>query len=209
MSTITTPQPLPAVTPAPKPPIATVPGDQRIVIRDVGWHVYETLVDSVGERQHIYVAYDGKDLEIMTKGYFHEDYRALFGRLMNAVTFELEITCSSMLARSTWKSVRRFARAWRPINARYFFASGEDREVVIAAAWARKSNDINDYPNPDLAVEIDISPSQIDRPAIFAALQVGEIWRFDGAALVIEQLRPDGSYTAIGNEPISCQSGPG
>jgi hypothetical protein len=34
--------------------------EQRIVIRDVTWHVYETLVESIGEGQHVRVAYDEK-----------------------------------------------------------------------------------------------------------------------------------------------------
>jgi len=37
-------------------------------------------------------------------------------------------------------------------------------------------------------------PRKIDRPGIYAALQVAEVWRFDGKALVIEQLGPDGKY---------------
>jgi Uma2 family endonuclease len=192
MSTITTPRPLPAVTPGSRPPIATSPGDQRIVIRDVGWHVYETLVDGVGEKQHVYVAYDGKDLEIMTKGYCHEDYRSLFGRFVNAVTFELDIP-SLDGGETTWKrpKIERGLEA----DQCCFFAS--EKLAVVAAALARKSNNINDYPNPDLAIEIDISPSEIDRPAIYAALQVAEVWRFDGEAVVIEKLKPDGSYVPI------------
>src|SRR5437763_4459452 len=69
--------------------------------------------------------------------------------------------------------------------------------AAVAKARARKSDDIADYPNPDLAIEIDISPSQIDRPGIYAALQVTELWRFDDETVVIEQLGPDGSYAAI------------
>ena len=45
-------------------------------------------------------------------------------------------------------------------------------------ADARDANDVADYPNPDLAVEVDLSPSKIDRPAIFRALRVLEVWRF-------------------------------
>ena len=43
----------------------------------------------------------------------------------------------------------------------------------------RNSNNIDDYPNPDLAVEIDISPPKIDRSGIYAALKVSELWRRD------------------------------
>jgi len=69
-----------------------------------------------------------------------------------------------------------------------------EKLAISAAARARKSNDVADYPNPDLAIEIDISPSQVDRPEIYAALQVAEVWRFDGESMTIEQLGPDGKY---------------
>jgi Putative restriction endonuclease len=66
----------------------------------------------------------------------------------------------------------------------------------VAVARARRSKSIADYPNPDLGVEVDISPSKIDRAAIYAALQVVEVWRFDGerAQVIIERLGEDGAY---------------
>jgi Uma2 family endonuclease len=76
----------------------------------------------------------------------------------------------------------------------YFF--DPEKLAIVVDARARQSNNVADYPNPDLAIEIDISPSQIDRPSIYRALKVAEVWRFDGASLVIEQLRPDGTYAA-------------
>jgi hypothetical protein len=56
---------------------------------------------------------------------------------------------------------------------------------------------IADYPNPDLAVEVDISPPEIDRSGIDAALNVPEVWHLgaDGA-ISIERLGDDGHYTA-------------
>jgi Uma2 family endonuclease len=65
------------------------------------------------------------------------------------------------------------------------------------AAASRESNDVADYPNPDLAAEIDISPSQINRPKIDAALQVTEVWRFKDDTVSIEQLGPNGVYLAV------------
>ena len=55
------------------------------------------------------------------------------------------------------------------------------------------------YPNPDLAIEVDLSPSKIDRPAIYVALRVAEVWRFDGERrrIVIERLRENGTYEAV------------
>ena len=49
-------------------------------------------------------------------------------------------------------------------------------------------------PPPDLAIEIDISPPEVDRPGIHAAMKVAELWRFDGEKVVIERLGRDGRY---------------
>ena len=168
------------------------PAEQRIAIRDVSWDLYDRLSDAIGERQHVYLAYDGKDLEIMTKGFIHEGYRGFFGRLVGALTFELRIR-SRDLGETTWKRPE-IARGLEGDLCYYFTA----RKLAAAArAWARKSDKIADYPNPDLAIEIDISPSEVDRPAIYAALKVPEVWRFDVESLVIEQLQKDGAYAPV------------
>ena len=61
---------------------------------------------------------------------------------------------------------------------------------------SRDSNDAADYPIPDLAVEVDISPPQIDRPGIYSTLRVPEVWRFSGDVVSIEQLDATGNYVA-------------
>jgi Uma2 family endonuclease len=167
-------------------------GDQRITIRGLDWFLYDRLSDAIGEGQHIRLAYDGKDLEIMTTGRLHEDYKGLFGRLINAVTFELGIP-SSDAGETTWKRPE-VARGLEADQCYYFLP---EKLAADADARARKSNDVADYPNPDLAIEIDISPSELDRATIYAALRITEVWRFDGETMVIEQLAPDGSYVEV------------
>jgi Uma2 family endonuclease len=71
------------------------------------------------------------------------------------------------------------------------------------------SPDVADYPNPDLAIEVDVSPSKIDRPGIYAALRVAEVWRFDGKRreLVIERLTAGESYEpADGSEFLPARA---
>ena len=76
------------------------------------------------------------------------------------------------------------------------FRAGEDPAAREAAG--RKSEDPADYPRPDMAVEIDISPPKVDRPSIYSDLRVAEVWRFvKGEKLVIEQLQADGSYAVV------------
>ena len=77
----------------------------------------------------------------------------------------------------------------------YYFLP--EKIAADAAALERDSKDIDDYPNPDLAIEVDLSPPQIDRAGIYAALRVAEVWRFDGELVVIERLSPDGKYVPV------------
>jgi hypothetical protein len=58
-------------------------------------------------------------------------------------------------------------------------------EVVIDSL---KSDDVADLPNPDLAMEIDLSPAKIDRPGIYRSLHVPEVWRLHGGAVSIDQI---------------------
>jgi len=168
--------------------------DERFVIRGVDWGFYEQLVDSIPERVRIHVDYDGKDLEIMTLGPFHDGVKKLLGRFVEIVTEECEIPLNSA-GQTTWKrpEVARGLEA----DESYFFRP--EKIAAWAQAKARRSRKIADYPNPDLGIEVDISPSKIDRPGIYAALRVAEIWRFDGDSeqVIIERLGEDGSYRTV------------
>jgi Uma2 family endonuclease len=179
-------------TPVRRRPFAVHQGDQRIVIRGANWDLYDRLTEVIGGEQHIRVTFDGKDMEIMTTGRLHEDYKGLFGRLIGALTFELAIPCSDA-GETTWKR----ADVARGLEADHCYYFREDKLAADAEARARKSNDVADYPNPDLAIEIDITASEVDRPAIYAALRVEEIWRFDGESVVIEHLGPESAYIAV------------
>ena len=165
-------------------------GEARLVVPDASWRVYETWVDSLPESTPVRMAYDGRDLEIMTKGPDHEDYRQLLGHLVVEIARSLKLPLKG-LGETTWKR----AEIQRGIEADqcYYFNS----EKLRAAAKSRGDNDVTAFPNPDLAIEIDLSPSLIDRPGIYAAMGVAEVWRFDGEILTIERLGPDGRYEEV------------
>jgi Uma2 family endonuclease len=188
MSTITTRPRSPA---APLPTGIPVPdlGDQRIVIRGVGRHVYKCLSEAIGEGQHVRLAYDGEDLEIMTIGHVHEHYKKLLNNIVTAVTLALYIDRCGF-GEATWDT----AQTDRGLQADLSYCFDAEKLRVVRDALARKSKEPADYPNPDLAIEVDVSGPKVDRPAIYAALGVVEVWRFDGKDLVIEHLQADGSY---------------
>jgi Uma2 family endonuclease len=185
MSTITR-QPL-----SPTAPIPTngVPGEERGVMRDVSYDLYDLLSNSLSEHTPIRLAYDGKDIEVMVVGPIHDQLKELIGEFVNTVSDVLEIDCRAM-GSTTWKRAA-IERGLEADQCYYFDAANL---AASAAAVSLRSNDVADYPNPDLAVEIDISRSKIDRPGIYAALKVFEVWRCQDEAVTIEQLQEDGSY---------------
>ena len=168
-----------------------VRGDQRIIFRGVDWHTYHALSEATGEGQHVRLAYDGKDLEIMVTSYLHQHWKELLSKIVNALTTWLNIDCVSC-GETTWDTEVRGLQA----DLSYYFDPEKIR--VSREALARESMDPADYPRPDLAIEIDLSDPQIDRPSIYADLGIVEVWRFArGQQLVIEHLQADGTYVAV------------
>jgi len=189
-----------AITSRPRSPAAPLPtgtpvpgqGDQRIVIWGVGRHVYKCLSEAIGEGQHVRLAYDGEDLEIVTTGHVHEHYKELLSNIVTAVTLALDID-RCRFGEATWDT----AQTDRGLQADLSYYFDSEKLRVGRDALARKLKEPADYPKPDLAIEVDLSRSQVDRPSIYAALGVVEVWRFDGKNLVIEHLQADGSYVPV------------
>ena len=58
----------------------------------------------------------------------------------------------------------------------------------------KREFDFQKDPPPDLAIEIEISRSLVDRIGIFAALGIKELWRHNGRKLRFCVLQDDGTY---------------
>jgi Uma2 family endonuclease len=164
--------------------------DQRIVFRGVDWAFYDRLVDSIPEGSNIHIDYDGKDLETMANGPDHEDIADTFGNFVGVVAEEFGISFKGM-RETTWRRPE-IARSLEADQCYYF-----QPEKIAAYARSRGKNDISLCPNPDLAIEVDISRPEIDRAGIYAALGVPEVWRFDNRRVIIERLTPAGVYVAV------------
>ncbi len=166
-------------------------GDHRTVFRGVDWHSYNQLSQAAGEGGYILLIYDGKDLEIMVPGNPHEHYKGLLSKIVNAVMTGLDLDHVDC-GQTTWRTELHGLET----DLSYYLDPGKIR--VAREALARMSMDSADYPYPDLAIEIDMSPPQVDRPAIYRELGVAEVWRLVRAQeLIIEQLGADGSYAPV------------
>jgi Uma2 family endonuclease len=172
----------------------TAEPDHRVVIRGVGWPFYEQVVDSIPEGANLHVDYDGKDLEIMSVSPIHDVVKKTLARFVEFTADELDVPCTG-LGQTTWKRPE-VVRGLEADDCYYFTA---EKLAVADQAILRWSKDVAEYPNPDLAIEVDVSPSQIDRQAIDASLRVAEVWRFDGERqrIVIERLSGNGTYQTV------------
>ena len=58
------------------------------------WDDYENLVEQIGESRNCRIAFDGKDIEMMTLGPFHERQKSLLDWFIMVVAGELMIDAS-------------------------------------------------------------------------------------------------------------------
>jgi Uma2 family endonuclease len=191
MSTVAKPRPRPSTG-------SRFEAEWRLVIRGVRWEDYVTLVDSLHERSPLRVAFDGKDLEIMTKGADHERFTDLLHHFLVAIALAQGVAVEPY-GETTWRK----SDVKRGIEAdHWYFFDAARRERIAGLERRRRARKVRDnslkgFPSPDLAIEVDISPSKVDRPGIYAALGVVEVWRFDGVIAVIERLTPEGLHVPV------------
>lgn len=173
-----------------EPRSQTMAGEPRIVLYDVGWDGYETMLELVGDRP-IRLTYARGDLELMSPSHEHERFNCLSRRLIETLTEELRIPIRS--CGSTTFRRRDMDRGLEP-DACYYLAN-------LPQVRGKKQLDLTIDPPPDLAIEIDITSSSLDRQGVSAALGVPEIWRFDGTTLRIVGRQDDGSYAPCVHSP--------
>ncbi|MGC8638989.1 MAG: Uma2 family endonuclease [Isosphaeraceae bacterium] len=159
------------------------PGESRVVIRDVGWQGYETLLNLVGD-QPVRITYDRGDVELMSPLLKHERNRSLLGLLVRILTAELRIP--RMSAGATTLKREDLDRGLEADESFYFWD--------LSRISDPDNLNLEVDPPPDLAIEIEITRSVLNRLGIYGALRVAEIWRFNGSTVRILLLRQDGSY---------------
>jgi Uma2 family endonuclease len=165
--------------------MATVqtPVGQRFVLAGVDWQTYLRVLRAFDKR-HVRITYDRGALELMTLSPEHECYKKLLARLVEALTEELGLPLASFGSMTFRRRRRR--RGLEPDEC-YWIASEPQVHGKIHI-------DLRTDPPPDLAVEIDVTHSSLDRLATYAVLGVPEVWRFDGQALTFHVRGAGGQY---------------
>ncbi|MGK7944117.1 MAG: Uma2 family endonuclease [Microcystaceae cyanobacterium] len=157
--------------------------ETRTLLTGVRWETYQALLWDLAEDPSKKLTYDQGLLEIMTPLPEHEMNKGFLGRLVETTTevlgLEISSLCSTTLSREDLK------KGIEPDECYYI----TNEELVRG----KIDFDFKVDPAPDLAIEVDITSSSLDRLGIHQALGIGEIWRFDGEKLFIYGLE-NGSY---------------
>ena len=160
-----------------------VPPGQTVVLQDINWADFESILEELGEDRSSRIAYDGNTLSIMTPLPEHEVNKVLIGDLVKTLLEELDIEFWS-LASTTFKN-KIMQQGLEPDDCFYI-----QNESVIRG---KDRIDLTVDPVPDLAIEIEVTSRS--NLAIYAKLGVKELWRFDGKKLKIDLLQ-NGVYIA-------------
>jgi Uma2 family endonuclease len=156
-------------------------GERRFVLDGLDWDGYETLLRLFPRTR---MTYDRGVVELMSPLYVHEHYRKRLALLIETLADELEIPY--IAAGSTTFRRQLLDRGLEPDESYYLDS--------IVRLNNRMDINLDVDPPPDLAVEVDITSSSLDRIGIYAAIGVAEVWRFDGEIFTVQLLRADRIY---------------
>lgn len=155
-----------------------------LILSDVPWKQYVQLLRILDE-QHVRLTFDRGVLEIMTLSHEHESEGYIVCRFVDTLTEVLAMPVKG--GRSTTFKRRKKLKGLEPDGC--WWIKNEAR------VRGKKKIDLRIDPAPDLALEIDISHSSLDRMKIYAALGVTEVWRYDGTTLLFYLLQDNAKYT--------------
>lgn len=185
------------VAPLVSQPIAQPMGEKRLIFHALTWQRYqilrETLCRDHGasplENRHIRFTYLQGKLEVTMPLEVHEFSARLIELFIRVLVVELGLKVKTM--GSTTLDREALERSAEPDNAYYI----QNQPLV-----AGRDVDLDRDPPPDLIVEVDITHTDIDKLALYAAMNVPEFWRYNGEVWRIYGLQK-GDYQEVEASP--------
>jgi len=153
----------------------------------IDWKTYSGILHAFAEQPGYKITYDRGELEIMSPSLEHDDAGRFLVMMVQVLTEELGLPFKA----GGGATLRRRLRQ-RGIEADECFWIANAHRM----AGVQRLN-LRIHPPPDLAIEVDVSHSSLNRLAIYAALRVPEVWRLDGDTLFFYSLIPGQGYLAV------------
>lgn len=172
--------------------LRTMPAGESLLVRNVSWPLYEELLDLRDRvRPCIRINFDRGRLEVMVVSNAHERLKEIVGLLVAAW---IEETGGDYVPSGELTHKRPdLERGFEP-DLCFYIASAQK-------VLGLRELDFSKDPPPDLAVEIEVTQSVLDRLPIYAAFGVPELWRYNGDTLTVLVLGTEGAYSASQTSP--------
>lgn len=160
--------------------------DRTIMLTGVSWSEYESTLKRYWEKTNLSFAYNNGALEIMPKSPKHEEYSRFISKLAFTYSEVFDLPLEDR-GSATFKRTPS-QKGVEPDECFYV----QNADAIIGL----DSRDSENFPAPDIAVEIDLSTDSLDKFPIYAALQVAEVWIYDGENISFYELT-DTNYRQI------------
>jgi Uma2 family endonuclease len=149
-------------------------------LSNIDWKTYSRLLHAFSEQPGYRLTYDRGELEIMSPSVEHDDRGRILGMMVQVLTDELGLPLKCGGSTTLRRRLRQ--RGVEPDEC--FWIANAHRLAGVQRLNLRL------HPPPDLAIEVDVSRSSLNRLAIYAALRVPEVWRVEDAAMYFYALTP-------------------
>lgn len=158
--------------------------ESRVILRNVRWETYKALLGTRADDPSPKLTYDRGTLEIMTLSRKHERLKKLLGRFIEVFIMEQRLRVQS--SGSTTLKDQLQEKGLEPDESYYI-----QSEPLVRY---KDDLDLTVDPPPDLAVEIDVATSSLDKLGIYAGLGVPEVWSYEDPSVSIHILESTGQY---------------
>lgn len=158
---------------------------RTILLTNVSWSKYENFLKDFENQAGWRLTYDEGKLEIMPPTPEHEEYSFSFHNFVLAYCEHFDINLEGR--GSTTFRRQSFKKGVEPDECFY---------IQTAEKIAGKKLPAKNFPVPDVAVEIDVTTESLDKFPIYLALEVPEIWIYNGKKVAFYEREAE-SYRRI------------
>lgn len=157
-----------------------------VILEDVSWDFYTRTLHEIGHGA-TRIVYDEGRMEIMTTSMRREAIKTFIARLLEMWSVEKDVPVYGFGN----VTLRRedLGQGLEPDECYYV--------SLDQPPLSDSGMDIVNYPPPDFAIEVEVSRGMLSKRAIYAALGVPEIWRWDGSSLRVLRLRESREYEEV------------
>jgi Uma2 family endonuclease len=152
-------------------------GEQRLVVRGLTYKDYVLISDVLGDRPGLRLTFLEGTLEIMSPSPLHEHLKKLIARLI-----ELHALMRGVRILGFGSATYRREDAERGLEPDECYCIDTKKDV------------------PDLAIEVVVTSSDVDKLAVYQGLGVAEVWVYAKGRFVVHALGPEGYQTRSSSE---------